>query len=57
MASAASPNAMAKWLNSSTKLSKVIAAVLTAGYLVQLIYGPTREYLAMVAGRFVVVVA
>ena len=48
---AATPNALAGLLKSTTRLSQLIAGTLVFGYLVQLVYGPAREYLAMVAGR------
>ena len=36
-----------------TRLSKVIAAVLVSGYVVQLFVPSTRQYLALVPGRYV----
>lgn len=40
-------------LLSFTKLSKVISGVLVVGYLVQLIAPSTRQYTALVIGRFI----
>ena len=53
MAAASQPAAFPVALLQFTRLSRALAGLLVAGYLTQLVSPSTRQYLALVPGRFI----